>query len=132
MSADYLPVHDPDVHGRAYAVKQEGHDTQPISAVRPYLPVAAVTPASCRCDQHKYGQRPGADAALYAGEDAVMLLIHGAIRDGRYEDVHAYADEAEHAIAAKFDAAERRSRRTLAPAIRAWQRADEARRAAAA
>jgi hypothetical protein len=98
---------------------------------------ATGTPAApqvpwCRCPNCKYGQNPGADAVLYAGPDAVMLFIHAAIRDGRYEDVHAYADEAEHAIAAKFDAVERNARRTLAPAVRAWQRADEARKGLAA
>jgi hypothetical protein len=122
MTASYEPAHDPAVHGPAYAVKESGHDTQPFTAVRPFLTAGHPPNPGCRCDEHKYGQRPGTDAVLYTGPDAVMLLIHGAIRDGRYEDVHAYADEAQHAIAARFDAVERRYQRTLAPAIRAWQR----------
>jgi hypothetical protein len=122
MSADYLPVHDPAVHGPAYAVKRPGTSTQPFPAVRPYVP------QPCRCDQHKYGHRPGADAVLYSGADAVMLLTHAAIRDGRYEDVGAYADQVQHSIHASFDASERRFARALAPAWRAWQRADMARK----
>ena len=64
MSA-YEPVHDPAVHGHAYAVRVPGQDTQPFTAVRPAdLPPcrcaecqAGRNPAApCRCDQHKYGQ----------------------------------------------------------------------------
>jgi hypothetical protein len=121
MSAGYLPVHDAAVHGPAYAVKEPGRDTQPIAAVRP----AGTRPASdepCRCPEHKYGHRPGTDAVLYSGPDAVMLLTHAAIRDGRYEDIGADFDAVQHRAHARFDASERRTARTLAPAIRAWQR----------
>lgn len=98
-----------------------------------------ATPASvarhdepCRCDNHKYGQRPGCDAVLYSGPDAVLLMINAAIRDGRYEDIHAWLDQKRHDDHAKLDAAERQTRRTLAPAIRAWQRFNAARRGVAA
>lgn len=86
----------------------------------------------CRCDEHKYGQLPGTEAVLYAGPDAVALYINAAIRDGRYEDVPAYADQAQHSIHASFDAAERRFRRALGPAVQAWHRADAARKGQAA
>jgi hypothetical protein len=88
----------------------------------PEPPPPMEPPGPCRCDEHKYGHRPGADAVLYSGPDAVLLLINGAIRDGRYEDVHAYADAVTHSVHADLDAAERRIRRTLAPAVQAWQR----------
>lgn len=136
------PSTPPPVHGHHYAVKVPGYDTQPFAAIKPYPPclcdkcqwamnVAGGFDGECRCDQCRYEQRPGADAVLYSGPDSVLLSIFAAIRDGRYADIHAEADEAQHAIHASFDAAERRTRRTLAPALRAWQRADEARKRAA-
>ena len=141
MSGDHakdgLPpadVPDPTVAFTAVEAAEASGTTPAVETARPFILTGPDVPRvdSCRCPDCKYGRRPGNDAVLYAGPDAVMLLIHSAIRDGRYEDVHAYADEAEHAIAAKFDASERNARRTLAPAIRAWQRADAARKQVAA
>ena len=117
----YEPAHNVAVHGHAYAVKATGQDTRPFTAVRP-------DPEPCRCDEHKYGQRPGAGAVLYSGPDAVMLLIHGAIRDGRYEDIGADFDRVQHGIHAEFDASERRFARTLAPAWQAFLRHDAVRK----
>lgn len=89
-------------------------------------------PEPCRCDQHKYGQRPGTDAVLYAGPDAVTLTINSAIRDGRYEDIGADFDAVQHRAHAGFDASMRRIRRTLEPAVRADQRFQAAQAAKAA
>jgi hypothetical protein len=89
-------------------------------------------PRPCRCDEHKYGHRPGNDAVLYAGPDAVLLMINSAIRDGRYEDIPADFDRVQHGVHARFDAAERQFARALQPAVRAWHRLNDARTAAAA
>ncbi len=91
---------------------------RPVAAARPYV----------QQPRPEHARHPGTEAVLYAGPDAVLLMILAAIRDGRYEDIHAYADEAQHAIHARFDAVQRHARRTLAPAVRAWQRADAARK----
>ena len=48
----------------------------------------------CRCDEHKYGQRPGNGLILHTGPDVVNLMIDRALRDGRYEDIEAYAHDA--------------------------------------
>jgi hypothetical protein len=128
MTAEYLPVHVEAVHGHAYAVRVPGQHTQPMPAVRPYVP------QPCRCDEHKYGQNPGTDAMLYVGPDAVHLMINSAIRDGRYEDLRADYARKLHGVHADFDAAGHHARRTLAPAIEAWQRwrvAEDAKAAAA-
>ena len=86
----------------------------------------------CRCDQHKYGHRPGNDAVLYSGPDAVLLMINAAIRDGRYEDIHADFDAVQHSVHADFDASARRFARALQPAVRAWHRLNNARTEVAA
>ena len=127
MSADYLPVFDPDIHGHAYAAKHPGQDTRPFAAVRPY--VQPATPPQCRCDAHKYGRNPGTDAVLYAGPDAVMLMVNAAIRDGRYDDIGADIDARQHSIHADFDAVGRRFGRKLAPV---WQQIAAASKQAAA
>ena len=94
MSADYLPVHDPAVHGPAYAVRVPGRHTQPFAAVRPYAPQAGpCPPEACRCDEHKYGQVPGRGTILHAGSETVGMLVDRAVRDGRYEDIEAYAED---------------------------------------
>lgn len=67
----------------------------------------------CRCDEHKYGQRPGAGVVLYAGPDVVETSWLAALRDGRYEDIDAYADLAEMRIEAEFEAHERNAWRTI-------------------
>ena len=87
------------------------------------------TQPDCRCDEHKYGQRPGAGAVLYSGPDVVLLLERAAIRDGRYEDAIAYADERMSLLHAKCEAAVLQTRRTLAPAWLADQRFQAARAA---
>jgi hypothetical protein len=127
MSADYLPVHDPAVHGPAYAAKRQGQDTHPFAAVRPYVQ------QPCRCDYHKYGQPPGTDAVLYAGPDVVHLLERAAIRDGRYVDARAYANHVLATLHAKCEAADLQTRLTLEPAWQAlqrWRQAEDARRVA--
>ena len=84
----------------------------------------------CRCDEHKYGQRPGVGAVLYSGPDAVLLLERAAIRDGRYEDAIAYADERMSLLHAKCEAAVLQTRRTLEPAWLVEQRFQAAKAAA--
>jgi hypothetical protein len=131
----YEPAHVEAVHGHAYAVRVPGQHTQPMPAVTPHGRPSVSRPAddeACRCPEHKYGRRPGTDAVLYSGPDAVMLLTHAAIRDGRYEDIGADFDEVQHSIHASFDASERRFARALAPVWRAVQRHDEATKQAAA
>ena len=115
----------PGLHDRPVAVKHPGYDTHPFAAVRPYAPQNACVPETCRCDEHKYGHRPGTDAVLYAGPDAMALVERAAIRDGRYEDALAYADHIAAELHAKCEAAAFSTRRTLEPAwepIDAWRR----------
>ena len=72
----------------------------------------------CRCDEHKYRHRPGADAVLYAGPDLVYLMERAAIRDGRYEDAEAFAARVTLRAHADFDAAGLHVRQTLARVAR--------------
>ena len=78
MSADYLPVHDPAVHGPAYAVKQEGQNTGPFAAVHPYFhPVPTWNHApSCGSCGEKFAGDPaalGTTPILAAAVDAAIL-----------------------------------------------------------
>ncbi len=86
MSADYLPVHDPSVHGPAYAVKQEGQNTGPFAAVHPYFqPVPTWNHApSCGGCGHSFAGDPaalGTTPILAAAVDA-GLLVAGWQQDG--------------------------------------------------
>lgn len=78
MSADYLPVHDPAVHGPAYAVKQEGQNTGPFAAVHPYFhPVPTWNHApSCGSCGNSFAGDPaalGTTPILAAAVDAGIL-----------------------------------------------------------
>ena len=75
-------------------------------------------PRPCRCDDCKYGQRPGADAVLYTGADAVYLLERAAIRDGRYEDAQAFGTKVHLGRMADFDAHHEHVRQTLSRGAR--------------
>ena len=76
-------------------------ETRPFTAVEAaeairvpgYMP--APEPQPCRCDEHKYGKRPGAGIVLYAGPDTVDMLCAMAVRDGRYEDIRGSFDDVE-------------------------------------
>lgn len=89
----------------------------------------AILPPPPRRDQPR---KPDLAAVLYAGDDAVELFERAAIRDGRREDVAAYADRAWTLVTAEFEQARLAARRTLEPAVKAWQQADKARREATA
>ncbi len=143
MSGDHakdgLPpadVPDPTVAFTAVEAAEASGTTPAVEMARPFIltgrHVARVD--SCRCPDCKYGRRPGNDAVLYAGEDAMLLMINSAIRDGRYEDTRADYERRLHSVHADFDAAWHHARRTLEPAIRAWQRwraAEDAKQVAA-
>ena len=86
MSATYEPVHDPAVHGPAYAVKQEGQNTGPFTAVHPYfqpVPTWNHAPSCGSCgnsfagDPAAVGTTPILAAAVDAG-----LLVAGWQQDG--------------------------------------------------
>jgi hypothetical protein len=62
--------------------------TPPVAEVRP-APVRGVP--GCGCDECQ--RDPGASVVTYAETDSVDLLWQAAIRDGRYEDIDAYAEE---------------------------------------
>ncbi len=100
-------------------------DTLNAALRRDPLGRATVRPSSlpavpaCRCEQCRYGRRPAADAVLYAGPDAVHLLERAAIRDGRYEDIHAGFDAARARAHVGLNAAERNFTAALAPV---WRR----------
>ena len=96
--------------GLARAAKETGKDTVTFGAVRHDQP--------CRCDEHKYGQRPGTDAILYAGQDVVYLMERAAIRDGRYEDAEAFGARVHRGRLADFDAHFEHVRQTLSKGAR--------------
>jgi len=75
----------------------------------------------CRCDSCKYGSTPGADAVLYAGEDAVDLMILAAKRDGRYEDIDAFADAATARAHVELNATARKFSAALLPVWRRYE-----------
>ncbi len=75
----------------------------------------------CRCDACKYGKTPGADAVLYCGSDAVDLMILAAKRDGRYEDIHAYADAAVARAHVELNATARKVTAALLPVWRRYE-----------
>jgi len=82
MSADYLPVHDPAVHGHAYAVKVTGRDTVAFAAIRD-------EDEACRC-----GKCPGTDpdekgALLSCGPGVVSKMWRTRIRNGEWDDIRA-------------------------------------------
>lgn len=79
--------------------------------------VAGGYDGECRCDQCKYGHAPGTDPVLYTGPDSVRIMIRSAVRDGRYEDIPAYADAAVARAHLALNDAARRIRRDMEHAI---------------
>ena len=75
----------------------------------------------CRCDEHKYGKNPGTDAVLYAGSDAVDLMILAAKRDGRYEDIDAGFDAVQARAHVAFNASARKFSAALLPVWRRYE-----------
>ena len=75
----------------------------------------------CRCDACKYGKTPGADAVLYCGSDAVDLMILAAKRDGRYEDIDAFADAAVARAHVDLNATARKFSAALLPVWRRYE-----------
>lgn len=119
MSADYLPVHDPAVHGPAYAVRVTGQHTQPFTAVRPdeeldrqirdlagvrpYVPQAAPLPVAhgqyeqpCPygCPVHPSPLGGDPRALLYAGPGIANRTWEARVREGAWDDIPAEFDAA--------------------------------------
>ena len=87
----------------------------------------------CKCDGCRYGNVPGADAVLYTGPDAMWLLWRAAIRDGRYDDIDAYAEDvAPYLIHAPAIATARRIHRSIEPLLQRALALAAAERSAAA
>ena len=100
MSADYLPVHDPAVHGPAYAVRVTGQHTQPFAAVRPYVPQAPLPaghgqyeqPCPFGCPVHPHDS--DTSALLYAGPGIANRTWEARVREGAWDDIPAEFDAA--------------------------------------
>ena len=75
----------------------------------------------CRCDSCKYGRKPGTDAVLYAGKDAVDLMILAGRRDGRYEDIEAGFDAVQARAHVEFSATARKFSAALLPVWRRYE-----------
>jgi hypothetical protein len=102
-------------HAAAMAGGYAEHHTGPFLAVTG-SPAPEPEPP-CRCDYHKYGQRPGTGVVLYAGDDAVWLRFGQDIRDGWYEDIHAYVRKARRSIHEELDETAVGVRRAIAFAM---------------
>ena len=101
MSADYLPVHDPAVHGPAYAVRVTGQHTQPFPAVRPYVvaPLPALhgqyeQPCPYGCPVHPSPLGGDPRALLYAGPGIADRTWQARVREGAWDDIPAELDAA--------------------------------------
>ena len=101
MSADYLPVHDPAVHGPAYAVRVTGQHTQPFPVVRPYVvaPLPALhgqyeQPCPYGCPVHPSPLGGDPRALLYAGPGIADRTWQARVREGAWDDIPALFDAA--------------------------------------
>ena len=102
MSADYLPVHDPAVHGPAYAVRVTGQHTQPFAAVRPYVPQAPLPaghgqyeqPCPFGCPVHPQPLGGDPRALLDAGPGITDRTWEAKVREGAWDDIPAEFDAA--------------------------------------
>ena len=97
MSADYLPVHDPAIHGPVYAAKHPGQDTRPFAAITAPLPARQTgyeQPCPYGCPVHPQPLGGDPRALLYAGPGITDRTWEAKVREGAWDDIPAEFDAA--------------------------------------